>query len=157
MKMTKGDPMDRLDRHALVMALWSPVALVAATLLHLGISGGGAWWIAAGFVAILVGFVGHIIANAALGTEFTSGEVALGGVVYAAAVVALLTGALLAPSDRIETVLLPIGLGLAALLVAVISYLLIAYGPRRAFEKFDVIRDNNLRRASRLPHRGGRQ
>lgn len=155
--MAQGDPMDRLDRHALVMALWSPVALVAAALLHLGLTGGGGWWIAAGFVAILVGFAGHIIANAALGTDFTSGEVALGGVVYAAAVVALLMGALLARSERIEPVLLPVGLGLAALLVAVIAYLLIAYGPRRAFEKFDVIRDNNLRSASRLPHRGGRR
>jgi hypothetical protein len=29
-------------------------------------------------------------------------------------------------------------------------------GPRAAFARFDIIRDNNPRRASRLPHRGGR-
>jgi Na+/H+ antiporter NhaD/arsenite permease-like protein len=47
-------------------------------------------------------------------------------------------------------------LGLVALAAAVILYMVIRYGPRAAFERFDIIRDNNPRRASRLPHRGGR-
>lgn len=155
--MSEQRPRDRLDRHALVMAIWSPVFLVAATLLHKGVAGGGAWWIAAGFAAIIAGFVGHIVVNAVLGTRFSPGEVALGGVGFAAATVLLLLTVLVAPAEIRARVLMPAGLGLAALVVAVILYLVIAHGPRGAFERFDVIRDNNLRAASRLPHRGGRR
>ena len=53
--------------------------------------------------------------------------------------------------------MMPIGLGLGALVFVVVVSMLISFGPRRAFEKFDVIRDNNLRAAARLPHRGGRR
>ena len=148
---------DRLDRHGLVMAIWAPAAFVAAALLHKGVSDGGAWWIGAGFGAVIIGFVGHVIINAVLGTRFTAGETALGMVAFAAAVVALLLTVLLAPAEMAERLVLPVGLGLASLVVAVIVYMLIAFGPRSAFERFDVIRDNNLRPASRLPHRGGRR
>lgn len=148
---------ERLDRHALVMAIWSPLAFVAATLLHKGTTDGGPWWIAAGFGAILAGFAGHIIVNAVLKTRFTAGEVALGAVVFAAALLALLATVVFAPASVSGPIVLPLAIGLAGLVAAVIVYLVIAFGPRRAFEKFDVIRDNNPRAASRLPHRGGRR
>lgn len=156
--MADMSPADRLNRHALVMALWTPAAFVAAVLLNHGMSTGtSSWWIAAGFAAIAVGFVGHVIVNAVLGTRFTAGETALGATVFAAALAATLLAALVGPDGFGARFLLPVGAGLAGLLATVLIYMVIAFGPRRAFEKFDVIRDNNLRAASRLPHRGGRR
>jgi hypothetical protein len=150
-------PYDRLDRHALVMAIWTPSAFVAATLLHRGLSSGGDWWIFAGFVVIFAAFVAHIVANAVLGTDFTTGERALGIVAFAAALLTLLLTVLVGPAGLVARIFLPVGLGLMSLVAAVVAYLVIAFGARAAFEQFDVIRDNNLRPASRLRHRGGRR
>ena len=156
--MIENNLFDRLDRHGLVMAIWSPAVFLAAALLHKGVTaGGGAWWIGAGFAVLILGFAGHVIVNAVLKTRFTAGETALGMVVFAAGIVALLLTVLVAPAEMAERVVLPVALGLASLVVAVIIYLVTAFGPRGAFERFDVIRDNNLRPASRLPHRGGRR
>lgn len=156
--MIENNLFDRLDRHGLVMAIWSPAAFLAAALLHKGVTaGGGAWWIGAGFGVLILGFAGHVIVNAVLKTRFTAGETALGLVTFAVGIVALLVTVLVAPPETVERVVLPVALGLVSLVVAVIAYLVIAFGPRGAFERFDVIRDNNLRPASRLPHRGGRR
>ena len=53
--------------------------------------------------------------------------------------------------------LLPVAGGFAALLAAFVFHLLTRHGVRAAFDRFDVIRDFNPRKASRLPHRGGRR
>lgn len=150
-------PSERVDRHALVMAIWTPGAFVAAILLHKGLVSGGGWWFFAGFATIIATFVAHIIANAVLGTGFTEGERALGGVAFAIALLAFLLAVLLGRAEFGARIFLPVGLGLMALIAAVIAYLVIAFGARSAFERFDVIRDNNPRPASRLPHRGGRR
>lgn len=154
---TDPSAQDRLDRHALVMAFWIPTGFVAACLLRLGYTTAGPWWIAAGFAAIIATFVGHIIINVVTGSRFTAGETALAAVVFAAAVLALLLLRLIGAPGMDAAQFTAFGIGLAALVGAVIIYMLIAFGPRGAFEKFDVIRDNNLRPASRLPHRGGRR
>ncbi|MBW3098957.1 hypothetical protein [Pseudohoeflea coraliihabitans] len=153
---------DRLDRHALVMAIWTPSAFVAAILAHTGIASEAApevarAWIAAAFAAVILAFVGHVIVNTVLKTGFTAGETALGLVAFATALLTLLLTVLTGSDDLVQRIFLPVGVGLMALVVAVIAYLVIRHGPRGAFEKFDVIRDNNLRPASRLPHRGGRR
>lgn len=154
--MQERNPFDRLDRHALVMAVWLPLGLVALTLFHYGFSGGGTWWIAGGFGAVLAGFLAHVIINAVLGTDFGPREVALGLAGFAACVVALLLALLLVPGFG-AAFLLPVALGLIAVAGVVLGYLLIAHGPRGAFALFDIIRDNNPRAGSRLPHRGGRR
>lgn len=148
---------ERLDRHALVMALWTPLGFITAVLMYHGITGAGAWWTAAGFVAILAGFGGHVIVNVVLKTDFTPAETALALVAFAVAMIALLLGVLMAPAETGLRLLVSIGPGLVALVVAVVAYMVIAYGPRAAFDKFDVARNNNRRRASHLPHRGGRR
>lgn len=150
-------PYDRLDRHALVMAIWTPSSFVAAILLHRGLTYGGAWWIFAGFGFIITAFVAHIIANAVLDADFTTGERALGIFAFATALLSLLLAVLVGPPGLAGRILLPVGLGLMSLVAAVVAYLVIAFGARGAFEQFDVIRDNNLRPASRLRHRGGRR
>ncbi|MCX7645108.1 MAG: hypothetical protein N2Z62_07415 [Rhodobacteraceae bacterium] len=148
---------DRLDRHVLVIAIWAPALFSAVLLLHRGIATGGLWWIAAGFAALLAAYAGHIVANAVLGTGFSRGEVALGAVVFALVLAALLLDVLVAPEGITDAVWPALALGMGALIAAVVIYLVIAHGPRRAFETFDVIRDNNPRPASRLRHRGGRR
>ena len=148
---------ERLDRHALVMTFWIPAGFVAACLLRLGYTSGLHWWTAAGFAVILMAFAGHVIINATTHSRFTAGETALGATLFSASLVALLLMRLTGIGDFDGARFMALGLGIAALLVAVIVYMLISFGPRRAFERFDVIRDNNLRRASRLPHRGGRK
>jgi hypothetical protein len=56
-----------------------------------------------------------------------------------------------------ERFFLPVMGCTTGLLAIIVAYLLIRHGPRRALEAFDIIRDNNPRRASRLPYRGGRR
>jgi hypothetical protein len=155
--MTDQHANDLLDRHALVMCVWTPSTFVAAAFLHLGLSGGGLWWVATAFTVIIATFIGHIIINVVTGMRFTAGETALGGVAFAAALCALILGRVFGPDTFGADRFMATGLGMFALVIAVIIYLLISFGPRSAFAKFDVIRDNNLRTASRLPHRGGRK
>lgn len=139
------------------MAIWTPSAFVAATLLHKGLSSGGHWWIFTGFAVIVAAFIAHVIVNAVLEAGFTAGERALGIVAFAASLLSLLLAVFVGPSDLGARIFLPVALGLMSLVITVVAYLVIAYGARAAFERFDVIRDNNLRPASRLSHRGGRR
>ena len=107
--------------------------------------------------ALIIAFCGHVSANPVLRTGFTAGETALGSTLLVAATLAFLVMILVAPDELVSRLQLPIGLGLGVLVLVVAISMLISFGPRRSFEKFDVVRDNNLRAASRLPHRGGRR
>lgn len=149
------NPSHALDRHALVSAVWLPGGFVALGLLHYGFSTGGAGWVLAGFAPILVSFALHVIVNAALGTVFTPREVALSFVLFAVAGLALVLAVLLQPGFA-EQFFLPVALGMAGLAAGVILYLVTRWGARGAFAQFDIIRDNNPRKSSQLPHRGGR-
>ena len=74
-------------------------------------------------------------------------------VIYATAMVALVL-ALLLVDGFAARFFLPVAGGMIALLLAAVFYLLTRFGTRAAFDKFDIIRDNNPRRASRLTKRG---
>ena len=153
MMSSEDEASDRLDRHALVLAVWLPAGFVALGLLHYGFGAGGPWWVAAGFAALLAGFAAHVIVNALLGTTFTLGEAGLGMVIYATAIVGLVLAVLLV--DRFAArFFLPVAGGMITLLLAAVFYMLTRFGIRDAFGKFDIIRDNNPRRASRLTQRG---
>lgn len=154
--MQELEAKDRLDRHALVIAVWLAAGAVAVVLFHLGLSGAGLGWLAGGFAALLAGFGGHVIVNAVLGTGFSAREVALALVLSLVALLALVLTTLARPGFA-QAFFLPLAGGAALLVAAVVFYLVTRHGPRRAFELFDVIRDNNPRAASRLPHRGGRK
>jgi len=153
--MRPEGPTDRLERHALVLALWLPLGLLAAGLFHHGFGAGGPWWIAAGFGSVLAGFVAHVIVNAAFGTGFSGREIALALVLFGLTVITLVLSVLLdgAFSARF---LLPVALGLIGLALAVVFYMVTRFGTRGAFERFDLARENNPRPASRLLHRGRR-
>lgn len=154
--MQADEAEDRLDRHALVIAVWLAAGAVAALLFHLGLGGAGTAWLAGGFAALLAGFAGHVIVNAVLGTPFTPREVALALVLSLVALLALVLATLVLDGFT-EAFFLPLSAGAVALVAAVVFYLVTRHGPRRAFEVFDVIRNNNPRAANRLPHRGGRK
>ena len=152
---SEDEAFDRLDRHALVLAVWLPAGFVALGLLHYGFGAGGAWWVVAGFAAVLAGFVAHVVVNAVLGSSFTARETGLGMVLFATGLVALVLAVLM--GDGFATrFFLPVAGGMIGLLLAAVFYLLTRFGTRAAFDKFDSIRDNNPRRASRLT-RGGRR
>ena len=144
---------DRLERHALVMALWLPMGFVALWLFHYGFGAGGAWWIGAGFGTVVVGFVAHVMVNAVLGTGFSGREIALGLVLFGLAVIALILAVLFDPAFAARF-LLPVALGLIGLAAAVVFYMVTRFGTRGAFQRFDIIRDNRPRRTARLPQRG---
>ncbi|VDS07875.1 hypothetical protein PARHAE_01054 [Paracoccus haematequi] len=146
----------RLERHALVLAVWLPLGFLALALFHRGFAGFGAAWLAAGFGAVLAAFVLHVIVNAVLGTWFNGREVAVGAGAFALAVLALALFSLLSPGFA-GSFFLPVAGGLIVLAAAVVIAMVTAFGPRGAFERFDIIRDNNPRDGSRLPHRGGRR
>ena len=148
---------DRLSRHGLIMAIWAPAIFVAAVLFHAGYLHAVNWWFVAAFTALVLAFCAHIIVNVVLKTGFTEGEVALGSAILVCLTFVYLITILTAPNALVERLTMPIGLGLGTLIVVVVVSMVISFGPRRAFEKFDVIRDNNLRKASHLPHRGGRR
>lgn len=158
--MAKQDPssqIDQLSRHGLVMAIWAPAILAAAVLFHAGYIYAMNWWFAAAFGSLIIAFCAHIIVNVVLKTGFTVGETALGSAVLVSLTLAYLITMVTTSDVLVDRLMMPIGLGLGALVVVVVISMLISFGPRRAFEKFDVIRDNNLRAASSLAHRGGRR
>ena len=154
--MSEDTAMDQLDRHALASAIWLGAWAVGLGLFHFGFTQGGPVWVLAGFGALLAGYAAHIVMNAALGTGFTTRELALALVLYGAAGLALVLAVLMVDGFA-ERYFLPVALGLAGLAAVVLFYLVSLWGPRQALAKFDVIRDNNPRKASRLPHRGGRE
>ena len=137
------EPLERreaLDRHALVMAIWLSLGFVAVTLLKYGLGPGGNWFILSGFGVLIAAFIGHIVINAVYRTTFSPRELALGLVVYAAALVMFGFSVLLSASLRDSTVV-TLGIGFVAVFVVVVFYMIIHFGVRRAFEAFDVIRD----------------
>lgn len=155
--MTELDEkVDRLDRHALAIAIWLAAGFAALVLFRVGFGTGGLAWLAGGYAALLAGFAGHVIVNRVTGTGFSAGEVALALVLMLAAVLATVLATLLQPGFA-GRFFLPLVAGFAVLAGAAVFYLVTRHGPRRAFEIFDVTRDNNARPASRLPHRGGRK
>ncbi|MEJ8569908.1 hypothetical protein [Microbaculum marinum] len=147
---------DRFDRHALVTTVWLPAAFLAVLTMHHGYSGAGVWWVVAGFAALAGGFAAHIIVNAVLATGFTAREVALGLGCFLLGALGLMV-AVLVVDGFAERYFLVTAAGLAGLAVIVVFYMVTRFGPRQAFQHFDVVRDNNPRRASRLAHRGGRR
>ena len=128
-----------LDRHALVMAVWLPAGLVAAALFHYGLGRGGPAFMLAGFGAILAAFAGHVIVNVLHGTNFTARELALGLVLYAAALVAFGVATLLRPGFAARA-FVPMSAGLILIFASVVFTMVTRSGVRGAFESFDVIR-----------------
>src|SRR5215204_3205722 len=140
--MRSREASNRLDRHALVMAFWIPTGFLTLAMLHYGFRAGDPLWVLAGFAPVLVGFAAHVIVNAVLGTSFTEREVGLALVLLLVAMISL-GCAVLVLDGFVETFFLPVIGGTVGLVTAVIAYLVISLGPRRAFERFDIIRDNN--------------
>lgn len=154
--MSGRDETDRLDRHGLVLACWLSTGSVALGLFHFGFGAGGPWWIAGGFVLLIAGFALHVVVNAVTRSWFNAGEVALGLVLYLSGLLAFVLATLLVDGFA-ERHFLPVAGGMAFLAAAAIFAMVTRFGPRAAFEQFDIIRDNNPRRASSLAHRGGRR
>ena len=109
---------DPIDRHALASAIWLAMGSVGLGLFHHGFTVGGPVWVLAGFAALLAGFAGHIVMNAALGTAFTPSEVALALVLYAASGLALMLAVLLVAGFA-ERYFLTVILGMVTLAAAV--------------------------------------
>ncbi len=154
--MDVHDRSARLERHVLVMGIWFPAVLVAAVALHYGLGAGGPGWVLAAAAIVLTGFVGHVIVNAVLRTDFSPREVALGLVAYGGAVLAVGVGAI-AINGFAGRFFLPAASGLAAIAIAVVFYMVTRNGVRRAFENFDVIREFNPRPGSLLLRRRPRR
>ena len=131
--------LEALDRHALVMTIWLPFVVVAATAFHYGFGAGGWPFVSAGFGVVIAAFAGHVIVNVRLGTRFTVREVALGLVVYCAGVLAFGFAMLLSPAFR-SAFALPVSLGLLGTAAAIIVTMILWLGLRGAFDSFDVIR-----------------
>jgi hypothetical protein len=131
--------LDALDRHALVLAVWLPLMLVAAALFHYGIGRGGWPFVGAAFAVVIAAFVGHVIVNVTLGTLFTPKEVALGLLVYGAGLLAFGFAMLLSPSFR-SAAALAVSVGFLGTAAVVIFTMVIWLGVRGAFNAFDVIR-----------------
>jgi hypothetical protein len=120
------------------MAVWLPLALVAAAAFHCGFGAGGWPFIATGFGALIAAFAGHVIINVTLGTLFTPREVALGLIVYCAGLFAFGLATLASPALRASA--LPVSLGFLGTATVVIATMVIWLGLRGAFDSFDVIR-----------------
>lgn len=131
--------LEALDRHALVLAIWLPLILVAATAFHYGFAAGGWPFIGVGFVVLLTAFIGHVIVNIVFGTQFTPREVALGLVVYGVSVLGFVLAMLLSSSFESHYAV-PVSLGLLGMASAIVIAMILWLGLRGAFESFDVIR-----------------
>ncbi|MGE0213559.1 MAG: hypothetical protein AB7S41_17865 [Parvibaculaceae bacterium] len=146
--------MQAIDRHALVMTIWLSFGLVAASLFEYGFGAGGVFFVLAGFVVVLAAFAGHVIVNVVHRTTFTPRELALGLVIYAAALVSFGLATLLAPGFAARN-FLPLSLGFLALFAVVVFYMVTHFGVRRVFDAFDVIRDFRPQGSAEPPSRDG--
>jgi hypothetical protein len=135
---------EALDRHVLVMTIWLTAGLIAATLFHYGVGNGGALFILAAFAVIISAFSGHVVINFVVGDGFTTRELALGLVLYATALIAFV-GAALTSHDFAARAFLPTSGGFLAVFAAVVFYMVVHSGVRRAFDAFDAIRSFRAR------------
>ena len=144
--MTPDEDLDMVDRHALATTIWLTAGIIAAPVYHFGIGAGGAAFIVAAFAVVAAAFVGHVIVNVALGRDFSARELALGLVVYAAALIGFGV-AILASRDFAARAFLPTSLGFIGLIAAFVFYLIVKSGVRPAFDAFDAIRSFRARGA----------
>ncbi len=147
---------DRLDRHALVIAVWLAAGVAALVGFRLAFGAGGPVWLVAGFGAIVAGFAAHLIVNAVTATGFTPREVALGLVLALGGLLALPLATLLVPGFGARY-LMPLAGGAAVLVAVALSAMVIRHGPRRSLELFDAARDTNPRAAQPPDASGGPQ
>ena len=147
---------EALDRHVLVLTIWLTAGLIAATLFHYGVGDGGPLFILAAFAAIIVAFAAHVIINIVVGGGFTTRELALGLVLYAAALIALV-GAALTSHDFAAKAFLPTGVGFLAIFAAVVFYMVVHSGVRHSFDAFDAIRSFRARQPAIRDEPGGPQ
>jgi hypothetical protein len=138
---------EALDRHVLVLTIWLTAGLIAATLFHYGVGNGGALFVLAAFGAVIVAFAGHVIINFVVGGGFTTRELALGLVLYATALIAFV-GATLTSHGFAAKAFLPTSMGFMAVFAAVVFYMVVHSGVRRAFDAFDAIRSFRARGAA---------
>ena len=101
---------------------------------------------------ILLGFIGHIIVNAALGSHFTAREKVLGLALYGAGAIGFGLATLLSPDFRANS-FLPASAGFLLIFTIIVFYMIVQFGLRRSFDGFDVIR--TFRAQSVGPKRGG--
>ena len=139
MPATPTREIDALDRHALVMAVWLPLVLVAAVAFHYGFAAGGWPFMSAGFAVLIAAFVGHVIVNVILGTRFTPPEVALGLVIYCTSLLSFGLAMLLSSGFQ-SLYVLPVSVGLLCMAAVIVITMILWLGLRGAFESFDVIR-----------------
>lgn len=130
---------DALDRHALVIATWLPLMLVAAGAFHYGFGSGGWPFVDGGFAVLIAAFGAHVVINVITGTRFTVGEVGLGLVVYGGSLFAFGLATLASPTFRAQYAL-PVSAGLLGTAGIVVVTMIVWLGLRGAFESFDVIR-----------------
>lgn len=138
--MTPLGKNEALDRHALVMACWLAAVLPAAILFDYGFGQGGAPYVLAGFAAILLGFVAHVIVNAVYQTGFSPRELGLGLVIYGLALILFVIFALV-NAQFAAHYFVPVSIGFITTGAVIVFYLITRFGVRQAFEAFDVIRD----------------
>jgi hypothetical protein len=136
--------MHALDRHALVVSIWGTAALIALTLFHYGLGKGGVLFILLAFAVVIAAFISHVIVSVALGADFTARELALGLVLYAAALIAFGLAVIVSPAFATRA-FLPGSAGLLAVFAVFVFYTIVRSGARRAFNAFDAIRSFNAR------------
>jgi hypothetical protein len=142
--MTPVMTTEALDRHVLVLTIWLTAGLIAVTLFHYGVGDGGPLFILAAFGTVIAAFAAHVIVNIVVGGGFTTRELALGLVLYATALIALLA-AVLTSHDFAAKAFLPTSAGFVAIFAAVVFYMVVHSGVRRAFDAFDTIRSFRAR------------
>lgn len=138
------------DRHALVMAIWLTAGLIAAALVHYGLSSGQDVPAYVAGAVVLAAFIAHVITNAVYKTAFSRRELTLALVLYGMAIMAFLLAALIEPGFK-ERFFLPLGLALVAIGLCVLFYMVTHYGMRGVFDQFNVIRDAGVHETAERP------
>lgn len=122
------------------MAIWLTGGLVAAVLVHYGLSSGRSVPIYAAGGAVLLAFIAHVIANAVYETPFTRRELTLALFLYGMALLSFALTSLLEPGFQAQF-FRPFGVVLIAVGAAVLFYMITHYGMRGVFDSFNVVRD----------------
>ena len=131
---------ERSERQLAVITSWGLFGSFAFCFVLSGFARADMLLGLAGFALFVAAFVTHVIVNWIFATDFSSGEAALGFVVFVIAALGFIASWLFDP--HFTPVNLATGLiGFGALVASVVFYLFTKYGMRGSFTLFDHIRD----------------
>jgi hypothetical protein len=129
---TDVDAIRPLEKRLAVVTSWGFFGSFGMGFVLSGFSGAQWWMGLLGYALLVAGFIAHVVINRTFDTGFSSGEIALGLVLFGVSALSFIGSWLFDPG--FGSVNLGIGLaGFAAMAACLLGYLVVRYGLRGSY------------------------